>query len=80
MKTDKYFEKYLEAKFIELQNEIKELKEAVLGNGKKGLYHRVEELEGFKQYILGTIFVISSIAGTAVSFTLDWLKKSLGLK
>lgn len=91
MKTDKYFEKYLDSKFEEissnfslklekLDSKVEILTQAVMGNGKKGLYQRVEDLEGFKQYLLGTILVLSSIVGMAGSMLVDWIKKSIGLK
>lgn len=56
-------EKLFDAKLEPIRVDIAGIKLAIYGNGKKGLFDRVKELEYWRYYITGGFVTVSVIVG-----------------
>lgn len=63
--------------FVQMAKDVACIKQAVMGNGEKGLCKRVEELEcSENRYgrLMGLIGGLGAVIGGAVSYFANWFK------
>ena len=56
-------EKLFDAKLEPIKKDIVDIKKAIFGNGQKGLFDRVRNLEYWRYYITGGFVTVSVVVG-----------------
>jgi hypothetical protein len=74
-KIDPYFEKYLDQKFGEVNQNIKDIKEALVS-----CETRVTCLESWKAEFMGKVAIIGVFLTFVMSLAVDWVREKLNLK